>query len=225
MRILLVEDDPGIASAITKHLKAVGYTIDVASDGLAGEDLAVVNNYDVIILDIMLPKQDGWTTCRSLRENDILTPIIMLTALDGLDDKVRGFDCGADDYLAKPFHAAELLARVRSLARRDTQIRSSVVEKYGVRLDLNARRIFRDDIELSLTAKEFALFELLFTRADAVVRRETIAEHLWGNDYDQRSNVLDAFVRLLRQKIDRGFERPLIHTVRGVGYKFSGSQE
>lgn len=224
MRILLVEDDPGIASAITKHLTAAGYTTDLASDGIAGEDLAFVNNYDVIILDIMLPKQDGWTTCSSLRNNGVLTPIIMLTALDGLDDKVRGFDCGADDYLAKPFHATELLARLRSLARRDTYIRSSVVEKYGVRLDVNSRRIFRDDIELSLTAKEFTLFELLFTRADAVVLRETIVEHLWGNDYDRRSNVLESFIRLLRQKIDRGFSKPLIHTVRGVGYKFSGKE-
>jgi DNA-binding response OmpR family regulator len=225
MRILLVEDDPGIASAITKHLTAVGYTTDLASDGLAGEELAFVNNYDVIILDIMLPKQDGWTTCSSLRTNGLLTPIIMLTALDGLDDKVRGFDCGADDYLAKPFHAAELLARLRSLARRDTHIRSSVVEKYGLRLDLNGRRLFRDDIEISLTAKEFVLFELLFTRADAVVRRETIIEHLWGSDYDPQSNVLESFIRLLRQKIDRGSAKPLIHTVRGVGYKLSGSQE
>lgn len=224
MRILLIEDDAKVAAAIGKHLKAAGYTFDIASDGVIGEELAFVNEYDVIILDVMLPKQDGWTTCVQLRRNNVHTPILMLTALDGVDDKVRGLDSGADDYLAKPFHFPELLARIRSLARRGTPVRSSIVEKYGLRLEMNSHRAFRDGKEISLTAKEFALLELFLTRPDTVLSREVISEHLWGMDYEQRSNVIESFVKFLRQKIDRGFERPLIHTIRGAGYIFSDTR-
>lgn len=224
MRILLIEDDAKVASAIGKHLKAAGYTFDIASDGVTGEDLAFVNTYDVIILDVMLPRQDGWTTCVQLRRSEIDTPILMLTALDDVDAKVRGLDSGADDYLAKPFHFPELLARIRSLARRGTPVRSSIIEKYGLRLEMNSHRAFRDGKEISLTAKEFALLELFLTRPDTVLSREVISEHLWGMDYEQRSNVIESFVKFLRQKIDRGFERPLIHTIRGAGYIFSDAR-
>ncbi|MEP7219993.1 MAG: response regulator, partial [Bacteroidota bacterium] len=219
-----IEDDNKVASAIGKHLKAAGYTFDIASDGVAGEDLAFVNQYDVILLDVMLPKQDGWTTCVQLRRHKVDTPILMLTALDDVEAKVRGLDSGADDYLAKPFHFPELLARIRSLARRGTPVRSSIIEKYGLRLELNSHRAFRDGKEISLTAKEFALLELFLTRSDTVLSREVISEHLWGMDYEQRSNVIESFVKFLRQKIDRGSEQPLIHTIRGAGYIFSDTR-
>jgi DNA-binding response OmpR family regulator len=221
MRILLIEDDRRAASAIAKNLRAEGYAVDVASDGASGEELAKINDNDVIILDVMLPKQDGWTTCAHLRSDNVLTPILMLTALDGVSDRIKGLDSGADDYLPKPFHFGELLARIRSLTRRKTDVRSAVIEKFGLRLDLNTHRAYRNGTEVSLTSKEFSLLELLMMNAEKILSREAISEHLWDMNFEPKSNVIEAFVKYLRQKIDKGFDHPLIHTVRGSGYIFS----
>jgi two-component system copper resistance phosphate regulon response regulator CusR len=206
MRVLLIEDDPKITRALVKTLRAEGYAVDTAPDGIAGEELAKVNDNDIILLDLMLPRQDGWTTCANLRKANIKTPILMLTALDDVDDKIAGLDVGADDYLAK---------------RRPTSERSAVVERYGVILDTSTRRTLRDGKEINLTAREFALLELLLIHAEMIVTRTMIIEHLWDMNFEPRSNVIEAFVKFLRQKIDQGFEPPLIHTVRGSGYIFS----
>jgi DNA-binding response OmpR family regulator len=220
MRILLVEDSKKAAEAIAKGLRSEGYAVDIASDGIAGEELAKINENDVIILDIMLPKQDGWTTCSHLRESGVLTPIIMLTALDDVEDRIKGLDCGADDYLAKPFHFGELLARIRSLSRRKTEVRASIIEKCGMRLDLNTHKASRDGKEIPLTLKEFSLLELFMMNEGKILSRETISEHIWDMNFEPRSNVIESFIKFLRQKIDKGFDRPLIHTVRGSGYIF-----
>jgi DNA-binding response OmpR family regulator len=224
MRILLIEDDRKVAAAVSKNLKAESFAVDIADDGLKGEEFASLGEYDVIILDVMLPAQDGWTTCANLRRDKIMTPILMLTALGDVTDKIRGLDTGADDYLTKPFHFGELLARIRSLARRKSEVRTTLVEKFGLRLDINTHKAYREGQEIKLTAKEFALLELFMLNAGRILSRETISEHLWDMNFEPRSNVIESFVKFLRQKIDRDFERPLIHTVRGVGYTFSDQQ-
>jgi DNA-binding response OmpR family regulator len=224
MRILLIEDDKGIASSLSKSLRGESYAVDIASDGVAGEELAKVSNYDLIILDLMLPRQDGWQTCAHLRRDKIQTPILMLTALDDIQDRIKGLDQGADDYLAKPFHTGELLARMRSLLRRHSEVRTAVLEKFGLRLDLNTHKALREGKEVSLTAKEFALLELFMMNPDRILSREVISEHLWDMNFDPRSNVLESFIKFLRQKMDRGFDKPLIHTIRGSGYMLSESE-
>jgi len=224
MRILLIEDNRKIAGALSKSLRAEGYAVDVAYDGVEGESLALVNDNDVIILDLMLPRQDGWTTCAHLREKKILTPILMLTALDDVDNKIRGLDSGADDYLSKPFHFGELLARVRSLARRNTEVRTAAMEKYGLTLDLNTHKAMREGREVPLTAKEFALLELFILHPGKILSREMISEHLWDMNFEPRSNVIESFIKFLRQKVDKGFSSQLIHTVRGAGYMFTDRQ-
>lgn len=221
MRIILIEDDKKIAAALTKNLKAESYAVDVAFDGVIGEEMAKINDYDVILLDVMLPKQDGWTTCSHLRRDGVLTPILMLTALDDVEDKIKGLDVGADDYLPKPFHIGELLARIRSLSRRQTQIRSSMIEMYGLSLDLSTHKATREGKSIVLSAKEFALLELFMMNSGKILTRERISEHLWDMNFEPRSNVIESFVKFLRQKIDRGFKKTLIHTVRGAGYMFS----
>ena len=221
MRILLIEDDRKIAAALSKSLRAESYAVDNAGDGMSGEELASVNDYDVIILDVMLPRQDGWQTCRNLRHGGILTPILMLTALDEVGDRIKGLDTGADDYLTKPFHFAELVARLRSLVRRNSAIRSSVLEMHGLSLDLKKHCAKREDKEIPLSAKEFALLEYFMLHPDTVLSREQISEHVWDMNFEPRSNVVDAAVKFLRQKVDKGFLQPLIHTVRGSGYMFS----
>jgi len=224
MRILLIEDDRKVAAAVSKNLRAESFAVDVAEDGLKGEELASISEYDVIILDVMLPAQDGWTTCANLRRDKIMTPILLLTALGDVSDKIKGLDTGADDYLTKPFHFGELLARIRSLARRKSEVRTTVVEKFGLRLDINTHKAYREGQEITLTAKEFALLELFMLNARRILSRETISEHLWDMNFEPRSNVIESFVKFLRQKIDRNFQRPLIHTVRGAGYMFSDQQ-
>ena len=221
MRILLIEDDRKIAASLSKSLRAESFVVDIAYDGIAGEELAKVNDNDVIILDLMLPKQDGWTTCLNLRKAKVLTPILMLTALDDVDDKVKGLDSGADDYLSKPFHFKELLARIRSLSRRKTDIRLPVIERFSMRLDLNTHKAFRGGKEIVLTAKEFAMLELFMMNPEKILSREAIAEHVWDMNFDPKSNVIESFVKFLRQKIDKGFKSQLIHTIRGSGYIFS----
>lgn len=221
MRILLIEDNKRTAATIAKSLRSEGYAVDVAYDGVAGEELAKINDNDLIILDVMMPKQDGWTTCAHLRACQIRTPILMLTALDDVSDKIKGLDSGADDYLPKPFHFGELLARIRSLTRRTTEVRTSIIEKYGLRLDLDTHRAYRDGKDISLTTKEFALLELFMMNVGKILSREMISEHLWDMNFDPKSNVIESFVKFLRRKIDRDFSQQLIHTVRGSGYVFS----
>jgi two-component system copper resistance phosphate regulon response regulator CusR len=224
MRILVIEDDRKIAAALKKGLKGEGFAVDVAADGAIGEELAQTNDYDVIILDIMLPKQDGWETCKNLRKMANMTPILMLTALDDVSDRIRGLNEGADDYLAKPFHFGELLARIRSLIRRHTRVRSTIVEKFGLVLDLDTHKVNREGREISLTGKEFALLELFMMHAGKILSRQVISEHLWDMNFDPKSNVIESFVKYLRQKIDKGFSKQLIHTIRGAGYIFSDKE-
>lgn len=224
MRVLLIEDDRKIAASLKKRLRAEGFAVDIAYDGVAGEELAVVNDNDVILLDVMLPKQDGWVTCRKIREQKILTPILMLTALDDVEDKIKGLDSGADDYLAKPFHTGELLARIRSLARRSTEVRTSDIECFGLRLELKTHRAYREGKEISLSSKEFALLELFMMHPNEIISRERISEHLWDMNFEPRSNVIESFIKFLRQKIDKGYAHSLIHTVRGSGYMFSDKE-
>ena len=221
MRVLLIEDDRSVADAVAKNLRAEAFAVDIAADGETGEELARINDYDVIVLDLMLPGQDGWQTCENLRRASVMVPIIMLTALDDVNDKVRGLDSGADDYLTKPFHFSELLARLRSLVRRHTTVRTTEIERFGLKLDLGTHKACREGQEISLTAKEFALLELFMLHPNRILSRQEISEHLWDMNFDPRSNVIESFVRFLRKKIDRDFDRPLIHTARGAGYVFS----
>ncbi len=221
MRILLIEDERRIAAAIAKSLRAEGYAVDVAHDGIRGEELALTNDNDVIVLDVMLPRQDGWTTCSNLRQKKLLTPILMLTALDDVNDRIKGLDNGADDYLVKPFHFGELLARIRSLARRASEVRTSNIEMFGLRLDMDTHKAFRGGQEISLTAKEFALLRLFMMNPGKILSREMISEHLWDMNFEPRSNVIESFIKFLRQKVDKGFPVQLIHTARGSGYMFS----
>lgn len=224
MRVLLIEDDERLSKSIPEMLRAAGHAVDVALDGFIGEEYAAVNLYDVIVLDIMLPKQDGWTTCRHLRQSGILTPILMLTALGDVDDRIRGLDTGADDYLTKPFHNGELLARLRSLSRRSTQQRGSTLEVFGLLLDSATHHARRNGRDITLSTKEFALLELFMTHPHTIVSRERISEYLWDMNFEPRSNVIESFVKFLRQKIESDNEPKLIHTIRGAGYMFSDKE-
>ncbi len=223
MRVLIIEDDKKLSAALSKGLKTEGYAVDTAGDGISGEELAVINYYDLIILDIMLPKQDGLQTCANLRENKVLTPILMLTALDDVSDKIKGLDQGADDYLAKPFHLGELLARMRALIRRKSEVRTAVLENFGVKLDLNTHKAYREGKEIQLSTKEYALLELFMMNPNRILSRGKISEHLWDMNFDPHSNVIESFIKFLRQKIDKNFEKQLIRTVRGAGYIFKDS--
>ena len=220
MRVLLIEDDKKIANALNKGLKEESYAVDIVSNGITGEEFAKTNEYDIIILDIMIPKQDGWSTCSNLRKANVLTPILMLTALNDVTDKIKGLDQGADDYLAKPFHFGELLARMRALIRRQSQSRTASIELYDVKLDLNTHTAYRNKKEIQLSTKEFALLELFMMNPGKILSRDFISEHLWDMNFDPRSNVIESFIKFLRQKIDKDFDKPLIHTVRGAGYIF-----
>ncbi len=224
MRILVIEDDRKIANALTKGLRAERYAVDVVHNGEEGEELAFINEYDLIILDIMLPGQDGLATCSNLRQNNIKTPILMLTALDDVDDRIRGLDTGADDYLGKPFHIGELLARIRCLTRRKSDVNCSVIEHFGLKLDLNSHRAHREGKEISLTAKEFALLRFFMMNPNCVLAKSTISEHVWDMNFDPRSNIIESFIKYLRQKVDKDFSQKLIHTVRGSGYIFTDSE-
>jgi two-component system copper resistance phosphate regulon response regulator CusR len=225
MRILVIEDDQKFSTSLVKHLRAEGFAVDMAATGKKGEELAHVNEYDVILLDIMLPHQDGWTTCKNLRAAKVITPILMLTALDDVEDKIRGLDAGADDYLPKPFHIGELLARIRALTRRKSEVRSAIIEQFGLKLDTATHRVVRDGKEIPLSAKEFAMLEFFMLHPGKILSRETISEHLWDMNFEPRSNVIDSFVRFLRQKIDIASRPSFIQTMRGAGYMFTDKEE
>ena len=217
MHILVVEDDLRIAEFVTRGLEESGYTVTVAYDGEDGFLAARYNDYDLIVLDLMLPKMDGLEVARKLRAGGKATPILMLTARDTERDKIRGLDVGADDYLTKPFAFGEFLARVRALLRRDTLTRASIMRIDDLELDTVARQVRRSGRDVALSAREYALLEYLVHHAGQILTREQLAAHVWS-DAEVESNVIDVYVRYLRQKVDAPFGKPLIHTVRGVGY-------
>ncbi|MGH9945941.1 MAG: response regulator [Pyrinomonadaceae bacterium] len=218
MRVLLVEDEKRISDFIAKGLRENSYAVDVAADGEAALYEASINDYDLIILDIMIPKNDGFTVCRMLRQTGCQIPILMLTARDDIDDRVFGLDAGADDYLVKPFDFKELLARLRALFRRKADFRTPNIVIADLEIDTSAQRVRRAGREITLTAKEYALLEYLAREQSKVVGRAEIAEHVWDENFDAFSNLIEVYIRRLRTKIDVGFDRTLIHTRRGSGY-------
>ncbi len=223
MRILLVEDNRRLSDSLRAMLVEDGYAVDAAYDGVEGEDMALLTPYDVIILDIMLPKRDGLEVCRSLRDQKILTPILMLTARDALDDRVLGLDSGADDYLVKPFEIKELRARLRALMRRESDHKSGQLVIQDLRLDPATHYAWRGECPLDLTAKEFSLLEYLMRNANRLITREMVIAHLWDYDQSIASNVVDVYIRRLRRKVDDPHEIKLIETIRGAGYRLSKS--
>jgi heavy metal response regulator len=218
MRILVIEDEVKIAQFIKRGLKEEGYAVDVANDGEEGHFLLSSNEYDAIILDLMLPKIDGLTLCRTLRKEGNQTPIIMLTAKDTVKDKVKGLDSGADDYLPKPFAFEELLARVRVLLRKKDNYVQTQLKVDDLSLDLLTHKVTRSEREIDLTVKEYALLEYLMRNAGNIVTRTMISEHVWDINFDTFTNVIDVYINYLRNKIDSGFPDKMIHTVRGKGY-------
>lgn len=218
MRILLVEDDSNIAGFIQKGLREECHAVDLAQDGDDGLLMASTTPYDLIILDVMLPRLDGLTVCRRLRAAGNTAPILLLTARSTVEDRVTGLDMGADDYLTKPFAFAELLARVRALIRRKGQDQAPRLVVADLEVDPIAHRVWRGGLEISLTNKEYALLEYLLRNPDRVLTRTAIIEHVWDIHYDGMTNIVDVHIRALRAKVDREFPTQLIHTVRGVGY-------
>lgn len=218
MKILLVEDEAKIARFISRGLKEQKYAVDIAEDGEQAEFLSEINSYDLIILDIMLPKMDGFTVCKRIRDKKIQVPILMLTARNHVDDRVHGLNMGADDYLGKPFAFKELLARIRVLLRRQSDNRENGLVIGDLRMDLLKHQVFCGQEEMVLTAKEYALLEYFMRHKDEVITRTMISEHVWNEDFHSLSNVIDVHVRSLRRKIEDKSETEYIHTVRGVGY-------
>ncbi len=218
MRLLVVEDDPHMARFIQKGLQEERYAVDLAADGEEGLLLASTNTYDLIILDIMLPGLDGLQVCSRLRNKRRTAPILLLTARESVEDKVAGLDLGADDYLTKPFAFAELLARARALMRRSGGQPAGRLKAHDLELDPVTHRVWRAGHEIPLTNKEFALLEYLLRNTNQVLTRTAIIEHIWDIHYDSMTNIVDVHIRALRAKVDRDFDVPLIHTVRGVGY-------
>ncbi len=218
MRILVVEDEKKVASFIKRGLEEENYEVDLAGDGEQGLAMAEGNVYDLILMDLMLPKLDGLSVVKELRKKQIGTPVLCLTAKDSVDDIVSGLDSGSDDYLTKPFAFAELLARVRALVRRGTKDRGAEIRFADLRLDPVAHKVWRGGKELELTAKEYALLEYMMRNPNQVLTRTMIAEHVWDYTFDSFTNIIDVYVNYLRKKIDKDFDKKLIHTVRGVGY-------
>jgi two-component system copper resistance phosphate regulon response regulator CusR len=218
MRILLVEDDRRIARFVAKGLREQAYAVDVVGDGdEAGYKLSI-NDYDAVILDVMIPGRDGFAVCRDLRSAGIAVPVIMLTARDTVQDRITGLDSGADDYLTKPFAVTELLARLRALLRRGRVVRPATITIANLVLDTGAQRATRGGRALALTTKEYALLEYLAREAGRVVSRAEIAEHVWDENFDPLTNLIDVHINRLRRKVDNGFSDKLIHTRRGAGY-------
>jgi two-component system, OmpR family, response regulator len=221
MRVLVVEDEIKMASLMRRGLRGEGLAADVAINGEDALWMAAATAYDAIVLDVMLPGIDGFETCKRLRGDGIWSPVIMLTARDGIEDRVAGLDGGADDYLTKPFSFAELLARLRALARRGAIERPAVLEVRDLKLDPAARRAWRGDTEVSLSAKEFRLLEVFMRHPGEVLTRYQLLEQAWDYDYENRSNIVDVYVRYLRDKIDRPFGVTQLETVRGSGYRLA----
>lgn len=218
MRILLVEDDARIVGFVTKGLRENAYAVDVSGNGADALYQIAINTYDLIVLDVMLPLKDGFEVCRELRNGGDKTPILMLTARDAVEDRISGLDFGADDYLTKPFEFGELLARLRALLRRGGEIRPSKIVVGDLEIDTTGQRVWRGGNEISLTTKEYALLEYLARERGKVIGRAEIAEHVWDENFDAFSNLIDVYIKRLRVKMDEGFDNELIHTRRGVGY-------
>jgi two-component system, OmpR family, copper resistance phosphate regulon response regulator CusR len=221
VRVLLAEDDRRVAGFVAKGLREQAYAVDVAQDGEQALYFASVNEYDLIVLDVMLPAKDGHAVCRELRSSGARVPVLMLTARGSVDDRVAGLDSGADDYLTKPFDFKELLARLRALLRRAAVFRPAVVEVGDLSMNTGSHAVTRAGRSISLTAKEYALLEFLILNQGRVVGREQIAQHVWDENFDPFSNVIDVYIKRLRAKIDAGSACRLIHTRRGEGYLLS----
>jgi len=219
MRILVVEDSRRLAQIIKRGLLEDGYTVDNAYDGEEAEFMAGTTPFDIIVLDVMLPKKDGIAVCRDLRTKGVNTPILMLTAKDSVEDKVTGLDCGADDYMVKPFAFSELLARIRALLRREVLPKTQKLQVGDLSLDPQSREVWRNGSALDLTAKEYAILEYFMRRPNGVVTRTMLGESVWDYEFDGLSNIIDVYVRRIRQKIDREGQPSLIQTLRGAGYK------
>jgi DNA-binding response OmpR family regulator len=225
MRVLLAEDEPQMAAVISKYLREQGYAVDIAGDGEQALYLADINEYDLVTLDVRLPLKDGFTVCKELRDRSFRAPILMLTALDSAEDIISGLNYGADDYLAKPFDSRVFLARIRALLRRAGEVRPNVIQVADLTLNTLNHTASRNSHDIQLTAKEYALLELFMLRANQILGRATIAEHVWDENFDPFSNVIDVYVNRLRKKIDQGFGRPLIQTRRSEGYILSADPE
>lgn len=218
MRILVVEDETELADAVRQGLEEEHYAADVAYDGEEGLFLTQLNDYDLVILDILLPKKNGLEVLREMRQAKRLAPVLLLTAKDALEDKVQGLDTGADDYLTKPFAFTELLARVRALLRRGVSAEPRLLQVADLTLDLITHRVHRGGREIRLTAKEYEVLEFFMRYPNRVITRTELSEHVWAGDFSSFSNLIDVFIYRLRRKIDKGFARKLLHTVRGGGY-------
>lgn len=221
MRLLVVEDEKAMAAGLRAGLEAEGFTVDVATDGVDGLWMATEHTYDAIVLDLMLPGMDGHRVCHRLREARVWTPVLVLTARDDEQDEVGALDIGADDYLTKPFSYAVLLARLRSLMRRGGTERPPVLEAGDLRLDPATKQVWRADVEVVLTARELAVLELLLRRGGQVVSKRQVLDHVWGEDFEGDPNIVEVYVRHLRNKLDRPFGSSTIHTVRGAGYRLA----
>lgn len=218
MRLLVVEDEKKVASFIKKGLEEEGYAVDLAADGEAGAAMACDGVHDLIVLDINLPKKDGLAVLKELRQNQITAPVLLLTVRAAVEDRVLGLDTGADDYLTKPFAFQELLARVRALLRRGSVAEPPIIEVADLKLDPARRLVYRGEVKIDLTSKEFTLLDYFMRNRDRVLTRTMIAEHVWDYAFDTSTNVIDVYVNYLRKKIDSGRDPKLIQTVRGVGY-------
>jgi two-component system OmpR family response regulator len=225
VRVLVVEDKAKLATVLSRGLRKAGLSADVSATGEEAIWMTASTPYDAVILDVMLPGIDGFETCRRLRSNAVWAPILMLTARDGIDDRVTGLDSGADDYLTKPFSLRELLARLRALIRRGAAERPAVLAVGDLQLDPASRRLWRGESEIFLSQKEFALLEALMRRAGEVLSRLDLLEAAWDQSYENRSNIVDAYVRRLREKVDRPFHARSLETVRGAGYRLREEPE
>ncbi|MDE3156517.1 MAG: response regulator transcription factor [Acidobacteriota bacterium] len=225
MRVLVVEDDPTISGFLVRGLREEHHLVDLVEDGDSAEARAATEEYDAILLDVLLPGQDGFEVCRRLREAGVDTPILMLTARDAVNDRVHGLDAGADDYLTKPFAFDELLARLRALTRRGRSRQLTAALRYGpIDIDPHTHLVTVRGRPVTLTATEYRLLEYFVRRAESIVSRDQLADHVWGGDYDPFSNVADVYVGYLRRKIDTDPDHPLIHTIRGMGYMLKAKE-
>jgi two-component system copper resistance phosphate regulon response regulator CusR len=221
MRLLIVEDEKKTGEYLKKGLTESSYTVDLADNGIDGLHQAMSEEYDLILLDVMLPKLNGWQILQTLRSNQIEIPVLMLTARDQIEDRVKGLELGADDYLVKPFAFVELLARIRNILKRNNKtssVNDTTIQIENLQLDILRRRAYRDNESINLTAKEFSLLELLMQRKGEVLSRSLIASQVWDMNFDSDTNVIDVAIRRLRNKVDKPYEPKLIHTIRGMGY-------
>jgi len=226
MKILLVEDDPKISSFVKIGLESNDCLVDIAYDSTIGEKLALNRKYDVIILDVVIPGISGFDLCKKIRNSKNMTPVIMLTSLDSVEDKLTGFDCGADDYLVKPFSFQELFARIKALIRRNKEAPAiPVLKVLDLEMDSIAKKVKRDNKEIALTATEYKILELLMINKDKVFNRIQIAENIWGYSFNSGTNVIDVHINSLRKKIDKDFSQKLLHTKKGFGYLMSGDTQ